>query len=124
MIEANWVIDEVERAHIVFQDVDSRMLQSEIAYYYEKYGSVSFADLYTYLQDKKNLFIRLSHLAELQNSYEQIEKTELYDYFSVMKEYNKSQDIKRLERKMSEEKDPKIQAQIGLEIVKLRRGEM
>ncbi len=123
MIETNWVIDEVEKEHVVFQDLESRLLQSEIAYYYHKYGNVNFADLYTYLEDKKDLLSRLAKLGEMDSSYQNIEKKELYDYFKVMREYNRSQDIKRLERKMSEEMDPKIQAQIGLEIVKLRRGE-
>ncbi len=122
MVDANWTIDEVEKEHIVFQDLESRMLQSEIMYYYRKYKEVTFADLYTYLEEKPNLLLRLSKLGS-NTSFQKITKQELYDYFRVMREYNKSQEIKRLERKMSTEQDPKVQAQIGLEIVKLRRGE-
>lgn len=122
MLEANWTIDAVEKEHIVFQDMESRMLQSEITYYYRKYGKVTFADLYTYLEGKEELLTLLSKIGT-QESFEQITKAELYDYFRVMREYNKSQEIKRLERKMSEEQDPKVQAEIGLKIVNLRRGE-
>ncbi len=122
MLDANWTIDEVVNSHVVFQDLDSRQLQSEITYYYHKYGEVTLADLYTYLDEKKNLLALLTNM-ETDISFKEITKQELYDYFRVMKEYNKSQEIKRLERKMSEEQDPKVQAEIGLEIVNLRRGE-
>ncbi len=122
MLDANWTIDEVEKEHIVFQDLESRMLQSEISYYYKKYGEVNYADFYTYLEGKDELLRLLSSL-DTQASFKEITKYELNDYFRVMKEDTKRQEIKRLERKMNEEKDPKVQAEIGSKIVNLRRGE-
>ncbi len=122
MLDANWTIEEVEKAHLVFQDVESRMLQSELFYYYKKYGEVNYADFYTYLEDKKDLLALFSKL-DLQTDFKNITKEELYDYFTVMKESVTQQEIKRLKKKMAEEKDPKVQAAIGTKILNLRRGE-
>ena len=44
--------------HLYFIDSNMRTLASEISYYYHEYGSITIADFYTYLNDKKELLGR------------------------------------------------------------------
>ena len=50
-------------------------------------------------------------------------KEELFEYFTVVKDYAKSQEIKRLTSLMKKEVDPIEQAKISEKIRKLRIGE-
>ena len=124
MLENDWVIAQVEREHILFPSENSRIMISEIIYYYEKYGSINIADFYTYLQGKTKLLELLNHvLADTEDYAEEITKDVLFDYFNVVKEYGKKQEIKRLKAKMLSEVDEIEQASIADEIRCLRIGE-
>ncbi len=122
MLTTPWVIEEVEKEHIVFPKDLWRALESEIVYFYHKYGFIEVADFYTYLAAKKELLSLLSEI-EAQGLPEPIEKIALYDYFKAVREYNRSQEIKRLEEKMKEMMDPLEQAKVANEIRELRIGE-
>ena len=124
MLENDWVITQVEREHILFPSENSRIMISEIIYYYEKYGNINIADFYTYLQGKSGLLELLNHVLVATEDYkEEITKDVLFDYFKVVKEYGKKQEIKRLKAKMLTEVDEIEQASIADEIRCLRMGE-
>lgn len=122
MLNNDWVISQVIKERIVFPSEESRILSSEITYYYEKYGQINTADFYTYVQDKTDILVLLnSILAE--NYLETTTKEELFVYFSVVREYRLNLEIARLKELMKKEVDPIEMAKIGERIRKLRMGE-
>ena len=122
MLNNDFVISQVEKEHLIFPSEESRILCSEIIYYYHNYGSINVADFYTYVQDKDMVVNFLNEiLASNYNS--ETTKEELFEYFRVVKEYAKTQEIKRLTNLMKKEVDPIEQAKISEKIRKLRIGE-
>ena len=122
MLNNDWVITQVENERLIFPTEVMRTIVSEITYYYKKYGSINVADFYTYIQDKENILIFLNDI--LGSSYsENTTKDELFEYFKVVKEYIKKQEIKRLTGLMKKEVDPLEQAKISEKIRKLRLGD-
>ncbi len=122
MLNNDWVISQVEKDRVVFPNEESRVLASEITYYYQLYGKINVADFYTYVQDKESVLVLLNSILG-ENYSEETTKEELFKYFNVIKDYRRSQEIKRLTKLMSEEVDPIEQAKIGDKIMKLRMGE-
>ena len=122
MLNNDWVITQVENERLIFPTEVMRTTVSEITYYYKKYGNINVADFYTYIQDKENILIFLNDI--LGSSYsENTTKDELFEYFKVVKEYIKKQEIKRLTGLMKKEVDPLEQAKISEKIRKLRLGD-
>lgn len=122
MLNNDWVISQVEKDRVVFPNEEGRVLASEITYYYQLYGKINVADFYTYVQDKESVLVLLNSILG-ENYSEETTKEELFKYFNVIKDYRRSQEIKRLTKLMSEEVDPIEQAKIGNKIMKLRMGE-
>lgn len=122
MLNNDWVISQVEKDRVVFPNEESRVLASEITYYYQLYGKINVADFYTYVQDKESVLVLLNSILG-ENYSEETTKEELFKYFNVIKDYRRSQEIERLTKLMSEEVDPIEQAKIGNKIMKLRMGE-
>lgn len=122
MLNNDWVISQVERENIVFPSEESRILSSEIIYYYKLYGNINVADFYTYVQDKEDILVLLNSI--LADSYsEETTKEELFQYFKVIRDYRCNQEIKRLTNLMKKEVDPLEQAKIADKIRRLRMGE-
>ena len=122
MLNNDWVISQVERENIVFPSEESRILSSEIIYYYKLYGNINVPDFYTYVQDKEDVLVLLNSI--LADSYsEETTKEELFQYFKVIRDYRCNQEIKRLTNLMKKEVDPLEQAKIADKIRKLRMGE-
>lgn len=122
MLNNDWVISQVERENIVFPSEESRILSSEIIYYYKLYGNINVADFYTYVQDKEDILVLLNSI--IADSYsEETTKEELFQYFKVIRDYRCNQEIKRLTNLMKKEVDPLEQAKIADKIRKLRMGE-
>ncbi len=122
MLNNDWVITQVEKERIVFPSEKTRVLASEIIYYYKTYGNINVADFYTYVQDKEDILILLNSI--LADGYsEETTKEELFLYFKVINDYRRSQEIKRLTTLMKKEVDPLEQAKIVEKIRKLRIGE-
>ena len=122
MLNNDWVISQVEREHLILPNEESRILCSEIIYYYKNYGDINVADFYTYVQDKEMVVDFLNGiLASNYNS--DTTKEELFEYFNVVRDYAKTQEIKRLTNLMKKEVDPIEQAKISEKIRKLRIGE-
>lgn len=122
MLNNDWVITQVENEEILFPSEESRILSSEIIYYYKLYGNINVADFYTYVQDKEAILILLNKI--LASGYnEETTKEELFLYFQVIKDYRCNQEIKRLTNLMKKEVDPLEQAKIANKIRALRMGE-
>ena len=122
MLNNDWVVSQVEIEKVIFPSEVSRVLASEIIYYYKKYGNINIADFYTYVQDKEDILVLLnSILAE--NYNDKKTKEELLLYFRVINDYRRNQEIGRLTVLMKKEVDPLEQAKIGEKIRKLRIGE-
>lgn len=122
MLNNDWVVSQVEKERLIFPTEEMRALSSEIIYYYKKYGVISVADFYTYIQDKENILILLNSIL-VSNYIEKTTKEELFEYFKVVREYGRNQEIKRLTNLMKKEVDPLEQAKIVEKIRKLRIGE-
>lgn len=122
MLNNDWVVSQVEKERLIFPSEETRVLSSEIIYYYKKYGVINVADFYTYIQDKENILILLNGILA-SNYIEKTTKEELFEYFKVVREYGINQEIKRLTNLMKKEVDPLEQAKIVEKIRKLRIGE-
>ena len=88
---------------------EERYLSNEIIHTYKVDGKLVLADFITKLSDKPELFEVLK--AVLSNVYEESNFEAFKDYITVIKDYNKNQNIKRLKKLMSEESDPVRQAE-------------
>ncbi len=122
MLNNDWVISQVEAEKVVFPSEESRILSSEIIYYYKLYGNINVADFYTYVQDKEDILVLLNSILA-SNYNEETTKEELFLYFKVIREYRSNQEIKRLTNLMKKEVDPLEQAKIANKIRTLRMGE-
>ncbi|MBQ3511418.1 MAG: DNA primase [Bacilli bacterium] len=122
MLNNDWAVSQVEKERLIFPSEETRILSSEIIYYYKKYGVINVADFYTYIQDKENILILLNGILA-SNYIEKTTKEELFEYFKVVREYGINQEIKRLTNLMKKEVDPLEQAKIVEKIRKLRIGE-
>ena len=122
MLNKQDIIDKVESEHLVFPTEALRALESEIVYFYHKYGFINEADFYTYLTPKGELLNLLNEVLEM-DLKTTLTKEELYDYFKVIREYNFKKTINNLEEKIKNETDPVMQVKYAEEIRKLRIGE-
>lgn len=123
MLNHPWVIDLVEQEKMIFPSNETRLLTNEIIYFYRKNRTITIADFYTYLQDKTDLLSYLEKIVST-NILEDVTKEDLLAYFKVIKDYSKSQEIKRLEKLMKKESDCLEQAKIVEQIRKLKLGEI
>ena len=122
MLNNDWIITQVEKEKLLFPTEVMRTTCNEIIYYYKKFGTISIADFYTYVQGKESILEFLNTV--LANSYvETTSKEELFQYFKVVREYSEKQEIKRLTNLMKKEVDPIEQAKIVEKIRKLRLGD-
>ena len=122
MLNKQDIIDMVEDEHLVFPTEALRALESEIVYFYHKYGFINEADFYTYLTPKGELLNLLNEVLEM-DLKATLTNEELNDYFKVIREYNYKKTISNLEEKIKNEIDPLMQVKYAEEIRKLRIGE-
>lgn len=122
MVNDGQVIKRVEKEDVHFPTKELRYLASEICYYYHKYGSITMADFYTYLNDKEELLVVYNYIMSFQYN-EEINYNAIDDYIGVVKEYNLRQEIKRLSDLVKKENDPIEKAKIAERIRLLKIGE-
>ena len=122
MLNNDWVISQFEQERFIFPNEESRLLASEIVYYYTTYGNINIPDFYTYVQDKEEVVNFLNDI--LASDYlETTSCDDLFEYFGVIREYSRTQEIKRLTNSLQKEVDPIEQAKIAEKIRKLRIGD-
>lgn len=105
---------------INFLNENERFLASEISYYEQKYGIITPADFYTYLNDKEKLLEVLNRVLELDLEPEIEEKT-INDYINTLKEYQIKQELSRLKKQLNNETDVMIQATIAEKMARLKQ---
>lgn len=114
----------IDNSNVYIPNKDIRIILNEIIAYYNKYGSISEADFYTYLNQKE--------LASLQ---EVVKKSLSYDYPSeindnqvneclvAIKNYNIALEIKKLEKEIKEEVDIAKQMELMDRMLQLKTKE-
>ena len=122
MLNNDWVISQFEKERFIFPNEESILLASEIVYYYTTYGNINIPDFYTYVQDKEEVVNFLNDILA-SNYIESTTKDDLFEYFGVIREYSRTQEIKRLTKSLQKEVDPIEQAKIAEKIRKLRIGD-
>lgn len=122
MLNNDWVISLFEKERFVFPNEESRLLASEIVYYYTTYGHINIPDFYTYVQDKEEIVNFLNDILA-GNYLDTTSRDDLFEYFGVIREYSRTQEIRRLTRSLQREVDPIEQANIAEKIRKLRIGD-
>lgn len=122
MLNNDWVISQFEKERFIFPNEASRLLASEVVYFYTKYGYINIPDFYTYVQDKDEVVNFLNDILAA-DYLESTSKDELFEYFRVIREYSRTQEIKRLTNSLKNEVDPLAQANIAEKIRKLRIGD-
>ncbi len=114
------VRNQFEQGKFNFSTEQERFLASEIIYYYRLYGTVTPADFYTYLQDKKELLELLDHVLALE--VEEVEEKTIDEYIRVVRENSVNLEINRLTKMIEEKNDPLEKARIAERIRKLKMG--
>ena len=119
MLRDERVIDMVEHGVGYFPDKNIRNLSNEIIYYFHKYGIINVADFISYISVNTELLSTLKEILAM-DIKEDFLIDEIKDYIFVINEYHKEVKIDSLNKKLKEEKDPLKQAEISLEIMKIR----
>ena len=121
MLENKNVITIVNDAHIYIPIESYRTIIREITYFYEKYGYINIPDFLTYMEEYPDLKTYLNEIISL--DIKPLEDKEIIlEQVQVIKDYNVSLEIKRLENLMKKEVDPIEQAKILNEVMKLKMG--
>ena len=114
----------IDNSNVYIPNKDIRIILNEIIAYYNKYGSVSEADFYTYLMqnDKQDLQVVLKRV--LSSDYpSEFNDNQVNECLVAIKNYNIALEIKKLEKKIKEEVDITRQMELMDEILKLRTKE-
>lgn len=121
MLNNEKVINYYNNNSIYLDKEEARFLANEIAYYYKKYGIINIADFYTYIQDKEKLIPYLNEVLAC-NFNDELEIDAILDYFTVIRDYNRSGEIKRLMNLMEKENGLEAKAKIAERIRSLKIG--
>ena len=121
MLKDGRVINMVEKRVGYFPDKNIRELFNEIIYYFHKYGIINVADFISYISDREEILRTLRDIIAM-GIKEDFQIEEIEDYIFVINEYHKEVRVNNLNKKLKEEKDPLKQAEISMEIMKIRGG--
>ena len=121
MLNDSKIIEKCKKEHVCFLNANDRHLSNEIVFNYEKYGSVNIADMYTYLADNSELLALLNKIVS--TSEYNYSDMAINDYIKVISDYNKKQEIKRLNKLLVEESDLVEKSKIAEEIRLIKVGE-
>ncbi len=121
MLENKEVITLVENSGVYFPSDNYRILAREISYFYDKYGYINIADFMSYVSENASLNETFKEILalDLDNS---VSKEVILEYLDVIKKYNVTLEIKRLEKLIMEEVDLNEQIKISDQIRKLKMG--
>ena len=96
---------------------EARYLANEIIYTYKMHGSLVLADFITSLTDKESLLNETKEVLKYAGD-DEANLEAFDDYMTVIKDYNKNQEINRLKSLIKEEIDPVKKAKL-LEKIRL-----
>ena len=121
MIRDEKVLNMVENKVGYFPTKNIRELSNEIIYYFHKYGIINIADFISYISDRAEILKTFQDIIAM-DIKDEFQIQEIEDYIFVINEYHKEMRINNLNKKLKEEKDPLKQAEISMEIMKIRGG--
>ncbi len=121
MLQNKEVITLVENSGVYFPIDSYRILAREISYFYEQYGYINIADFNTYIEGNKEIDGVFKDIMSLDLDSNPNDKV-ILEYLDVIKKYNVSLEIKRLEKLIGDEVDLEEQAKISNQIMKLKMG--
>ena len=121
MLKDTKVLNMVENRVGYFPNKNIRELSNEIIYYFHKYGIINVADFISYISDREEILRTLRDIIAM-GIKEDFQIEEIEDYIFVINEYHKEVRVNNLNKKLKEEKDPLKQAEISMEIMKIRGG--
>ncbi len=121
MLKNEKVLNMVENSVGYFPDKNIRDLSNEIIYYFHKYGIINVADFISYISDRAEMLKTLQDIIAM-DIKEDFQELEIEDYIFVVNSYHREVKINNLNKKLKEEKDPLKQAEISMEIMKIRGG--
>ena len=121
MLKNEKVHNMVENSVGYFPDKNIRDLSNEIIYYFHKYGIINVADFISYISDRAEMLKTLQDIIAM-DIKEDFQELEIEDYIFVVNSYHREVKINNLNKKLKEEKDPLKQAEISMEIMKIRGG--
>lgn len=121
MLKNEKVLNMVENSVGYFPDKNIRDLSNEIIYYFHKYGIINVADFISYISDRAEMLKTLQDIIAM-DIKEDFQELEIEDYIFVVNSYHREVKINNLNKKLKEEKEPLKQAEISMEIMKIRGG--
>ena len=113
------IIDNVTKKVIMIMDDKKRRLFNELIYYYHKYGDIVIADFITYLNTKTDVFDVFEEIFNM-NLKKDYTMEEIDDYIKCVNEFYQLDKIDKLKLELNTETDPMEQANILMEIMKIR----
>ena len=114
----------IDNSNVYIPNKDIRIILNEIIAYYNKYGSVSEADFYTYLNQKE--LASLQEVVKKSLSYDypnEINDNQVNECLVAIKNYNIALEIKKLEKEIKEEVDIARQMELMDRILQLKTKE-
>jgi hypothetical protein len=114
----------IDNSNVYIPNKDIRIILNEIIAYYNKYGEISEADFYTYL-NQKELTSYLSVVKKsLSNDYpNEINDNQVNECLVAIKNYNIALEIKKLEKEIKEEVDIARQMELMDKMLELKTKE-
>ena len=119
MLKDEKIIDKVEKEISFFPNSEIRDLANQIVYYYHKFGALKIADFISYIASSESELKLFNEIVNM-NKPEKYNDVEINDYIKVINDYPIKMKEKELNEKLKEEKDPKKQAKIAIEIMSLK----
>ena len=121
MLNEPEVITFIDDSNLIIQNKEIRLLMNEIIAYYTRYGSISEADFYTYLLDKKELLDVLKRI--LSSNYPEYSIDIVKENVRAINNYNIAMEIKKLENLIKETSDINEQMKLMDKIRQLKLSE-
>lgn len=123
MLNNQRVITLFDDSNVYIPNREIRLIINEIISYYNRYGEITQADFYSYLEDKKELFDVLKVI--LSKEYkETVDDSLIKEYLLAIKNYNVALEIKRLEDLIKNEVNIEEQMKLmdKIRLLKMKEG--
>ena len=114
----------IDNSNVYIPNKDIRIILNEIIAYYNKYGRVSEADFYTYLNQKELVSLQEIVKKSLSNDYpSEINDNQVNECLVAIKNYNIALEIKKLEKEIKDEVDIARQMELMDKMLDLKTKE-
>lgn len=114
----------IDNSNVYIPNKDIRIILNEIIAYYNKYGEISEADFYTYLNQKELVSLQDVVKKSLSNDYpSEINDNQVNECLVAIKNYNIALEIRKLEKEIKEEVDIARQMELMDKILELKTKE-